>query len=1108
MLKKLTLLMKPLAIRLGCQPKNSWPGTGKTATKSLVIMVAALAWLFAGSAVAGTCSGTYSVSYSPNPISTTIGNSVNIIVTASPAAISGVNQTYDIQLNRVNSGTFQGVFNPGNSSQSSKITTAAGSPSATFSYVPPASFATYPGNSGDFQIKVTNRQLDCDIKPSGAWPVSSVTVTATCATPISMTTLPAMSVNAGSTLSFVPSVSYGGLYNPVASGGGGALTYSSAILTQDTNAGSLTFNSSTGAFDYTPGAGFTGNYIFTLKADRGTCHAQQDVTVNVQNPTVCTAPSMPSFSFSTLQDTAFSGAPSTTGGTTPYTYTLSTAPAHGAVILNATTGSYTYTPTTGYSGADSFALGVASNCTDTSVTPNIVNPGTTATASVTIGATPIPVCNAPTLGAFSFIVPSGSTSASFTPAVSGGTTPYLFSLPTTTTTHGTVALTNSSTGQITYTPTVGYTGNDSFQLNVASSCGGHPGTSATGSVTVSSNAVAGTYGTTTGNIAVSGAIIIDNTPNPGTPGIVTNMNTNVGGKNFGAGNAFNIDGIQVMQRDITASPHNLVDEAGVTNTASTSYQNYGTAKQTTYFANGQHLFDLDRMRRAANWMRVPSGAIGATAAATIPDATTGNAANLMTAAIPANYLNSGANLPTNPASCTGQGLRTPGMGTPIGTPVGSCHPAGTYGVITWREFLGNIANARTMYGVVRVLVPLQLGKAASTNNALNVTVGTANIYGFCAAGAGEWCADSPTGSTDIKGGAAVAGNNTGTAISIPAITTTAGQLRVRGVLMFDFVNGTTDAVYGAPGHPIGLDHLPFQPRDIYFKVSVPINVNAGNDTNGDGQLDNLAYISGLTSVITCSKYPCSTVIPNSTVIDNTKVPQEAVDAYNFQYGTTYTGNTDPAFVTKYNSLNKPNQYHLLNASGYVDGWYDAFHELNITAQKWSDLGFAVPPGANLTQPLNIGDIRSASFEDLPVYLYTGGLVDMHHHMNVSGLIYVPQAAEIEQKFNTIRMYMNGGLVVRDGFFLEGQAGGITLISSDPQSFASIKVNSQAIVGSVLTAAFSTLHSGNYATASPLGVGMGGGSGGGTVGGSGDNSIAGGGGAASVGRTQWIEIRPR
>lgn len=1066
--------------------------------KLILLLVAALTGLFAGAALAGSCSNNYSISFSPNPITTDIGSSVSIVVTASPAKIGSTNQTYEIQLKRVNSGTFQGVFNPGNSSTSSKITTTAGSPSATFSYVPPASFSSYPGNSGDFEIKVLNIQSDCDIKPSGSSPISNVTVYAACATPVTMVSLPSMSVIAGSTLSFVPS----GAYNPIASGGGGALTYSSSIFTTDTNAGSLTMNSSTGGFDYTPGAGFTGNYIFTLKADRGTCHAQQDVTVNVQSPTVCVSPTMPSFSFSTLQDTAFSGAPSTTGGTTPYTYTLSTPPAHGAVSLNATNGNYTYTPTNGYSGADNFALTVASNCTDTSVTPNVVNPSTTATASVTIGATPIPVCNAPTLGTFSFTVPSGASSATFLPAVSGGTEPYLFSLPSTTTTHGTVVLSNSTTGQVTYTPTTGYTGSDSFQLNVVSSCGGHPGASATGSVTVASNAAQGSYGTTTGNIASSGAIIIDNTPNPGTPGIVTNMNTNVGGKNFGAGNAFNINGIQVMQRDISITPHALKDEAGVTNTASTSYSNYGSTRQTNYFANGQHLFDLDRLRRTANWMRVPSGMIGSTAFATIPDATTGNAANLMTAAIPANQIAA-----TSSGACITQGLRTTGMGTPIGMPVGSCHPAGTYGVITWREFLDNIKNARTMYGVVRILVPLQLGKAASTNNALNQTVGAAKIYGFCAAGAGEWCADSPTSNTDIKGGATVVGNNTGTAISIPAISITAGQLRVRGTLMFDFVNGTTDTLLGAPGHAIPLSALPFQPRDVYFKVSVPINVNAANDITGDGILDNLSYINGLTSVITCTTYPCEVTIPNSTTINYLKVPQEAVNAFNFQYGTTYTSNADPAFITKFNSLNKPNQYHLLNASGYVDGWYDAFHELNITAQTWKDIGFDIPPNATLTQPLSEASLRSSTFEDLPVYLYTGGLVDMHHHMNVSGLIYVPQAAEIEQKFSGISMYMNGGLVVRDGFFLEGTAGGITMIASDPQSFSSIKVNISSIQGAALTSPYSTLHDFGGGNA-PLGAGLGGGSGG-VTGGSGDGTCVGcSGSEVSTRRSEWIEIRPR
>lgn len=1063
--------------------------------KLILLIAAALVWLCAGQAVAGTCSATYSMSYTPNPITVNIGSTVAITVTASPISVSGTNQTYEIELKHT--GAFYGDFSPGTSEagKSAKVTTAAGTPSATFTYTPPASFASYPGNSGNFEIKVKNKiGADCDIKPSGAWPVTHVTVNNTCSAPLVMSTVRAQSVvgwvspSAPTTMTYTPS-------GALTTGGSGAITYSATILTTGASVGNLTLDSATGGFTFDPASGYTGNYQFTLKADSGTCHAEQTVTVAVQDPAVCVAPTLPSSSISVVQDTAYSGTSAATGGTTPYNYTLITPPTHGTITgLNATTGSYTYTPTSGYTGADSFALNAASNCTGT--------PNATAITTVDVGAAAPAACNAPTISNFSFTVPYAAATGVVTPVVSGGTTPYLFSLPSTTTAHGTVALTNSTTGEVTYTRTAGYVGGDSFTLNVASSCGAHPGASASATATMSSNSVAGVYGAS-GTIAANGAIIIDNTPNPGSPGIVTNMATNVGGKDFGVSNSFNIDGIQVMQRDVTFSPHHLVDEAGVTNAASTSYENYGTSKQTTYFANGQHLFDLDRLRRAANWMRVPGGI-------TLPDAalTTSSPPGLMTAAIPTNQIAASASA----CAAANRNLRTAGMGTPIEKSVGSCHPAGTYGVITWREFLENIRDGRTMYGVVRILVPLQIKTTSgSSNNALNVTIPNTQIYGFCT-GASEWCANAPTSSTDIKGGTVVGGNNAAPAITMPAVSTTGAQLRVRGTLMFDFVNGTTDAILGAPGHPIPLANLPFDPRAIYFKVSVPINVNAANDITGDGILDNIAYINSLTSVITCASFPCTTTIPPGTVIDNTKVPQEAIDAYNFQYGTNFTNNADTAFVTLWNSLNLPNKYHMLMASGYVDGWYDAFQELNITAQMWQNIGFTVPPGATMASPLTLANIRSASFEDLPTYLYTGGLVDMHHHMNVSGLIYVPQSAEVEQKFSGITMYMNGGLIVRDGFFLEGRAGGITLISSDPQSFSSIKVNAASIANAVLTAAYSTLHSDTSAAPTLTGLGLGGGSTTTTPAvvpaDPTELCLGCGGTEASSRRREWVEIRPR
>lgn len=1007
----------------------------------------------------------------------------------SASSISPTSISTSLNTSKVQMFTVSGSTGPYEISTTARTNPAHGTLSiaadGTITYTPTS------GYSGTDSFKVRSFPT-CSSSKTKDFTIS-VTV-AGCTSPITMNTVPALSVIAGNTLTWSPS-------GALATGGSATLSYSASILTSSTDAGSLSLTSSSGGFTYSPGAPFSGTYTFILSASDGAaCSASQTVNINVTTPTACAAPSLPDFSISTPLDTPVTATPTISGGAPAYSYAISLTPSHGTLVLNdANTGNYTYTPTTGYTGSDTFSLSVASTCTDSSVTPAIVNPSTTATATVDVGA-PAAICTAPRISPIELLVPSGQTFITASATVSGGTPPYVYSVSSVASTlHGTVNI-NSSTGVLTYTPTTGYVGNAQFNVTVASTCGSNPSSTRVATVVVESTNSTGTIGTTTGGVVSGGAIIIDNTPNPGTPGIVTNMATVVGGKNFGLGNSFSIAGIQVMQRDTTTdtTKHILVDEIGVTNTKSTSYQNYGTNRQTTYFANGQHLFDLDRMRKTANWMRIPSSV-------TVPDAATLNSV------VGTNQIAPTA-LP--PATCTSYVTVTAAPNspsTPVGLPVGGCHPAGTYGTITWAEFLDNIKNNRTMYGVVRILVPLKLGSAASSNNALNATIGSANIYGFCNVTT-EWCANSPTGSTDIKPGAAVAGNNS-VAVTIPAN----GQLKVRGTLMFDFVNGTTDAVLGAPGHPIGLDHLPFNPRDIYFKVSVAINVNAANDKDGNGVLDNADYINGISKNITCPSYPCSTVIPadgtsNSPAILNTQVPQDSIDAYNQQYGTNFLSNTDATFITKFNALNKPSQYHMLMASGYAQGWADAFAELNVTANQWKSMGYLVPDDATLTSPLTVSNIRNSQFEDIPVYLYTGGLVDMHHHMNVSGLIYVPQSAEIEAKMNDAanptRMYMMGGLIVRDGFFLEGKLNGMILISSDPSSYASLRVLSSAIQGAMMSSALSTVHDSSAGAASPYGVGL---SSGGTGGGgstSADQCVGCGGGSVTVSKTRWIEIRPK
>ena len=296
---------------------------------------------------------------------------------------------------------------------------------------------------------------------------------------------------------------------------------------------------------------------------------------------------------------------------------------------------------------------------------------------------------------------------------------------------------------------------------------------------------------------------------------------------------------------------------------------------------------------------------------------------------------------------------------------------------------------------------------------------------------------------------------------------------------------------------------------------MPISVNASNDRDGDGIMDNLEYIESVSAGVVCSNpsgpnFPCTYRFKTTDLtIDPNQVPQEAIESYNAQYNTTYRDSSDPAFVTQFNKLNLPNQYHLLMPSGYAQGWADAFAELNISSTQWSNLGFLVP--AQHAAPLTAAEIRSNGFEDLPVYLYSGGTADLGNHINISGLMYIPQSIELEVSggaanggtatLNNIRQYIMGGVIVRDGFELESKNTSIQVISSDPSSFASARVNPNSVTGSILTLATGSQHSGNN---SSLGVGLGGGA---TPSGN-EPCVGCSGNTSNPGKLRWVEVRPQ
>jgi hypothetical protein len=300
----------------------------------------------------------------------------------------------------------------------------------------------------------------------------------------------APTANNGSAATF-SGLAVSGTLSATTSYSGQTLTFS--VVSQPGNGTVSITNASTGAYTYTPGSGFAGSDSFTFKVTDAAGTSSNTATVSVTvNDRAATANNG---SVTTNVDQAKNG---TVFASTAYTgqtltYFIATQPAHGSVTLtNNLTGSFTYTPATGYVGSDSFtfyvqdAYGTNSNTATESVTVNDVA-ATANNGSVTT-----------TAGA----AKNGTLSA--TTAYSGQTLTYsVVAGPA----HGSVTITNASTGAFTYTPNTAYTGADSFTFKVTDQVGTSSNT-ATESVTVNDVAATANNGsvTTTRNTAVNGTL--------------------------------------------------------------------------------------------------------------------------------------------------------------------------------------------------------------------------------------------------------------------------------------------------------------------------------------------------------------------------------------------------------------------------------------------------------------------------------------------------------------------------------------------------------------------------------------------------------------------------
>jgi VCBS repeat-containing protein len=230
-------------------------------------------------------------------------------------------------------------------------------------------------------------------------------------------------------------------------------TLTASVVTQPLH-GTLTLNGN-GSFIYTPTANYNGPDSFTYKVSDGTAQSQ-NATVNITVSAVNDAPVAVANSYNVLLNTPLTVSQSAgvlandtdVEGAT-LTAILGTQPQHGTITLNAN-GSFTYTPTTGYTGPDSFTYKAKDATTESAAV----------TVSLTVAANAAPTAVADQYS----IAEDGVLNVSVADGVlKNDTDPNsqpLTAIVVTQPAHGSVTL--NANGSFAYTPAADYNGPDSF----------------------------------------------------------------------------------------------------------------------------------------------------------------------------------------------------------------------------------------------------------------------------------------------------------------------------------------------------------------------------------------------------------------------------------------------------------------------------------------------------------------------------------------------------------------------------------------------------------------------------------------------------------------------
>lgn len=216
--------------------------------------------------------------------------------------------------------------------------------------------------------------------------------------------------------------------------------------------GSLSLNSFSGEFTYTPSAGFTGTASFTFKVNDGTSDSPvATVDIIVGDGQSNSAPVANSKTVNTSVNVTLNG---TLSGTDPdgdpLTFAVVSTATHGSLTI-ASNGGFTYIPDANFTGSDSFTFKVNDGTVD--------SPAATVNINVTGGQSN----SAPT-------ATSANTSTSLNTPLNGNLTGFdadgdsLSFSKVTDPSHGSVSV--NASGAFTYVPDANFSGSDSFTFKV------------------------------------------------------------------------------------------------------------------------------------------------------------------------------------------------------------------------------------------------------------------------------------------------------------------------------------------------------------------------------------------------------------------------------------------------------------------------------------------------------------------------------------------------------------------------------------------------------------------------------------------------------------------